>query len=194
MASQRYCGFPARLALNWGALLLFVCVSRAAPTVTEYSVKAAFLYNFAQFIHWPGESLPNGSESIVVGVFGRGDLPADLQTVDGRKIPGKGRNRVIVLKQMTSPDEIDHCQILLILHSAEARLPEIMRAVDSRSILTVLEDSPNLARDGGVINLIKTPGQRIRFEINIDAAKRANLKIDSPLLNVAKLVRNPQIE
>ena len=54
----------------------------------------------------------------------------------------------------------------------------------------MVEDEDDLGQIGAVINLVKTRGNRIRFEIDIDAAKRAELKIDSPLLNLARLVRD----
>lgn len=181
--------FIARFVLAWTVLCGFADGARGGEAASEYSVKAAFLYNFAQFVQWPSNAFASNSDPIVLGVFGDGNFPADLQALDGKTVPAHGQRRTIVLKHMSSPREIDHCQILFVLHDESSLLPEIIREVDSRNILTVIEDSEDLDRAGAVINLFKTQEKRIRFEIDVAAAKRAGLKIDSPLLNLAKLAR-----
>lgn len=180
---------PFRLVAIWAIVLQLAWPSQAGGALDEYSVKAAFLYNFAQFIQWPPGTYSSSRDAIVLGVLGGGEFPPDLQAISGRSVPGHGQNRVILLKHMTSPQEIDHCQILFILRSGDALLPEAIREAAARNILTVVEDADDLAQTGAVINLFKTGENRIRFEINVDAAKRADLTIDSPLLNLAKMVR-----
>ena len=48
-------------------------------------------------------------------------------------------------------------------------------------------ETEGFAQRGGVINFTKV-GDKIRFEINPEAAKRAQLKISSRLLRIATLV------
>jgi hypothetical protein len=43
---------------------------------------------------------------------------------------------------------------------------------------------------GGVAQLVLENG-RMRFVVNVDAARRANLKISSKLLNLARIVKDP---
>jgi len=45
------------------------------------------------------------------------------------------------------------------------------------------------AQSGGVINFV-TVEKKIRFEINLDAAERADLKISSKLLRLAQIVKD----
>lgn len=56
------------------------------------------------------------------------------------------------------------------------------------STLTV-GDSPEFAHEGGVIRLYLVD-DRVRFEINVDAAERAHLTISSKLLVLAHVVRD----
>ena len=58
--------------------------------------------------------------------------------------------------------------------------------MDGTSVLTV-GDEEGFARRGGVINFL-FENDRVRFEINVDAATRARLKISAKLLALAKLV------
>ena len=46
---------------------------------------------------------------------------------------------------------------------------------------------PNFARAGGIISL-KTVEDRIRFDINVDAANAADLKLSSKLLRLGNIV------
>ncbi len=60
-----------------------------------------------------------------------------------------------------------------------------------RPILTVA-DIPNIARAGGIIGL-KTVEDRIRFNINVDAANAADLKLSSKLLRLGNIVSGDAI-
>ena len=55
------------------------------------------------------------------------------------------------------------------------------------TVLTV-SDIDRFARRGGVIGLV-LEGDRIRFEVNLKAAERAQLRLSSDLLKLASIVR-----
>ncbi|TLY91327.1 MAG: YfiR family protein [Gammaproteobacteria bacterium] len=56
-----------RLAL----LLIAGGLLGAAQPVSEYQLKAVFLFNFAQFVEWPPAALPRESAPFVIGVLGK---------------------------------------------------------------------------------------------------------------------------
>ena len=70
-----------------------------------------------------------------------------------------------------------------------SRIADVVRRVGDLSVLTVGE-TQDLARHGAVINF-RIEDNRVRFDINVDAAKRSHLTISSKLLNLARIVRNP---
>ena len=74
----------------------------------------------------------------------------------------------------------------LISTSEEERLRAILDYLRDRPILTIA-DMPNFARAGGIISL-KTVEDRIRFDINVDAANAADLKLSSKLLRLGNIV------
>jgi len=55
-----------------------------------------------------------------------------------------------------------------------------------RSILTV-SDIENFASQGGIIGFIEQNG-KVRFEINLDAAQQSKIRINSRLLNLARII------
>jgi len=73
------------------ALLLALCAMRCAlarPT-PEYQVKAAFLFNFSQFVSWPPAAFRSASAPIVIAVLGRDPFGADLDAiVNGENVRG----------------------------------------------------------------------------------------------------------
>ena len=54
------------------ALLTLACgLAGAAAPVSEYQLKAVFLFNFAHFVEWPPAALPSDNAPFVIGVLVR---------------------------------------------------------------------------------------------------------------------------
>ena len=77
--------------------------------------------------------------------------------------------------------------MLFISASEESNLPAILKLLDGKAILTVSEIE-NFAKRGGIIKL-RRENNKIVFDINLEAAKRAGLAMNSQLLKLAKIVR-----
>jgi len=155
------------------------------PPPTEYQIKAAFLYNFAKFVEWPATALRDPGAPIIVAVLGEDPFGADLeQTLNGKSAGG----RRVLVRRFKGVRDLEFCHILFISPSEKEHLRETLRALKNSNILTVGE-SDGFARLGGMINFIPEEN-RVRFEINIDAADRAGLKISSKLLKLAKIIRD----
>lgn len=164
------------------ALLLAADVGRAQENQpSEYQVKAAFLYNFAQFVDWPATAFANDRSPLVIGIFGADPFGGELdQTVRGKT----HNSHPLAVKQLRSLSEATNsCHILFISPSEKKRLPEIFTSLGSASVLTVGE-TERFIESGGMINFILV-GTKVRFQINDAAAKHAGLKISSKLLNLA---------
>ncbi|OQY59645.1 MAG: hypothetical protein B6245_05575 [Desulfobacteraceae bacterium 4572_88] len=85
-------------------------------------------------------------------------------------------------------DEACGCHILFIDSTDEKRIRERLGAVKNQSVLTVGQTEGFAKKMGGVINFF-TEGKRLRFRVNIDAAKRAGLKFRAQLMMSAEVVR-----
>ncbi|MGH8058533.1 MAG: YfiR family protein [Candidatus Entotheonellia bacterium] len=176
-----------RKLLGVMALLSLWAIVHAAelPAPSEYQIKAAFLYNFAKFVEWPSRALPESSASITLCVLGEDPFGADLdRTIEGKTING----RAPVTRRLKTLQGVDVCQILFISASERRRMGQILEALKDKSLLTIGETEP-FARLGGVINFTMEQ-DKVRFEINVDAAERKGLKISSKLLKLAKVIRD----
>jgi hypothetical protein len=155
------------------------------PTLSEQQVKAAFLYYFIKFIDWPQEVFPEKNSPILVGVIGDDSLGRELdQSLRKKTING----RELVLRQIGWPGEVKGYHILLLCASEAKVIPAVLASVKGSPVLTVGEID-RFGEQGGIINFY-IEDKKVRFEINIDAAEKARLKISSQLLSLAKIVRD----
>lgn len=176
---------PVRIWLVLAALLLTMPTASAQRNVaSEYQLKAVFLFNFAQFVDWPPRALPPGDSPLVIGVLGDDPFQGALDnTVRGEQV----RHHPIVVQRYRRVEEIRVCHILFISNSEKGRLPQIFAALKDRSILTVGEDE-NFSRYGGIIRFYNAQN-KIRFRIDVEAARAASLTISSKLLRPAEIVQ-----
>jgi hypothetical protein len=150
----------------------------------EYAVKAAFLLNFCRYVEWPENAFAEPGSPLVLGVYGKDPFGPDLHNVVSNQKVGSHPIRVREVKTIGELPEFH----LVFFGSSDAKvLPELLRVCTSESVLTV-GDTLGFAHAGGCINFFRE-GQKIRFEINVDAVRQSGLKIRSELLNLARIVR-----
>jgi len=154
-----------------------------ADNTREYQIKAAFLYNFIQFVKWPGTTFSSSDAPFCIGILGDDPFGSTLDdTIQGEAIDG---HRLTIMR---SPriEELMGCQMIFVSRSEEGHVDEILSKLSSKAVLTVSE-VPNFANEGGDINFYIS-SEKIRFEINPQAARQAGLKVSSQLLALGKIV------
>jgi len=150
-----------------------------AQSLTEYQVKAAFLYNFAKFIEWPGDIFATPESPVQICVLGENPFGGDLDhIVQGKSVSG---HPVKVRALPRNGQDVRSCQIVFATAPALARLKPALTPSGSRGILIVSE---NTAGEDTMINFV-LENDRVRFEVNNKAAAAAGLKISSKLLALA---------
>ena len=155
-----------------------------AQGAREYELKAAYLYNFAKFVEWPAGTFPDDGAPIVVAVVGDDPFRGSLDSVGGKSANG----RQVVVRRMNVGQDLRFCQVLFVSSSEKRRLAQIVASIQGASVLTVGE-MEGFATSGGMIRLTMED-DKVRFEINAGAARRARLKVSSKLLSLAKGVIN----
>ena len=170
------------LALLLACFLSYQAVAIAEDVITEYQVKAAFLYNFSHFVTWPA-SPGDRFRLCVVGDNPFGEL---LDALIGKTV----NDSILVVEQHTSLDRIHGCQLAYISRSLESRVNRVLAELASQPILTV-SDIESFTDAGGMIQL-RLADHKVRFEINAAAANQAGLTISSKLLSLATRVKTGQ--
>jgi hypothetical protein len=156
---------------------------KAQSQVDEYRLKAAFLFHFAQFVEWPTEALGNIGDSFVLCTVGDDPFHGDLEeTIRGKTIDG----RTVRIRHLKRKQEPRGCNVLFIDKDESSNVVQWAAALRRTSVLTVGE-SNNFLQQGGMIRVF-VEDQKIRFEINQEAAESANLRVSSRLLLLARTV------
>jgi hypothetical protein len=152
--------------------------------VSETQIKAAFIYNFTKFVQWPSEAFPSKETPITIGIFGETPLAAELSAiVAGRTVNG----RPIVVTAVRTPEDVAPLQLLFVSAAQDASFGTLGPALMDSAVLTVGE-SPEFSAANGAIVFVRQNG-KLRFEINMTAAKHARLKISGELQKLAAAVR-----
>ena len=162
-------------------LLLPESTGAQAKTASEYEIKAAFLYNFARYVEWPSTT-PASAEGFVVTVLGEDPFGEALEVMRDRTVG----DRQLVVRRVARVEDVGASRILFISRSEAEDLPRILQRLGPAPVLTVGE-SPQFAERGGMIRF-RRDGDRIGFDINVDSAQRAGLRVSSQLLKLARIV------
>ncbi len=149
----------------------------------ERQIKVAFLYNFVKFVDWPIEVLPKSGDTISICVLSDDPVYEALETIDGKNVKG----RRLTVRRMDAVKDLASCHVAFFGITEEKRLPQFIRGLQGSSVLTVGEID-RFAQSGGIINLVVV-NNKVRFEINVDRAERAHLKLGSQLLSMATIVK-----
>lgn len=178
---------------RWGFIALFFGMLLLRPhgggceTVTgsEYAVKIGFIYNFANFVTWPVEAFEKSPEELLLCLASDTPSADVLYKLEGKRVKG----RTIKVVAYRDGACLEKSQILFLATQDKTFIQKVLPATATRSILTVGEVE-GFTRMGGIINFF-TESNRLRFQINIDAARRAGLKLSSQLLGSARIVKEP---
>lgn len=174
------------MAKLWNAIVLFAGLAMAAGsqaqvTATPEEVKAAFIYQFAAFVEWPA-SAPR-REAFIVGVAGDERIGAELRRISAsREVLG----RPVRVVEVASAADAANLDILFIGREFAGAPAPLIRAALARHTLVVSDIEDGLAH-GSIINF--DTRERVRFEISLDSAQKAGLRLSSRLLSVAVRVR-----
>ncbi len=178
-----------RFPSNWAVLTLVLTLfwqraSAQTSTLREYEIKAAYLYQFANYTAWPPAALGDKDAPFILGIYGENPFSDILNGFTNKFV----HDRPIRIKKCSRLDEAKDCHLLFISSSEKNNLPAILPYLKTRSILTVA-DTPSFLDLGGIINLT-TANNKVGFEINLAAAEEAKLKISSQVLGLAKKTRS----
>ncbi|GAL84719.1 hypothetical protein MYP_1947 [Sporocytophaga myxococcoides] len=146
----------------------------------EYSLKAAFIYRFTEYVDWGG--LKN-SEEFKIAILGDTPLTANLIDIAENVAVG---NREISVEEFDNLNEIDDCQILFVSRDSTTPLQAILNKFERRETLIVTEKD-GYGEKGACINFFLSES-KIRFEVNLVAVEKAGLGVSSQLLQHAVVI------
>jgi hypothetical protein len=155
----------------------------AQSNTAEYQLKAAFIFHFAQLVDWPPDALGPSNRALTLCIADENALPGLLESmVQGKQIA----SHPLQVRHLLEKDNPRFCDLLFIVRQDKKRTAAPLKAVNNAPILTVGE-SDEFLQQGGIIGFCYQEN-KIRFDINLPAARRANIKVSSRLLLLANSV------
>lgn len=172
--------FPKKLGAIGCLLIYSVMAMHPSPGYAddeaEYTLKAAFLYNFAIFTTWPTRS----TENFNLCIYGKDPFGKNFDALMKTK---KINEKTVDIHRISAIDRLSQCQLVYISRSVIGDLANIIATLADKPVLTVA-DSPEAARKGVVINM-NVIEDKVTFEANLLMAKKAELNLSSQLLRLA---------
>ncbi len=177
----------ARLAIVMLAALAGLCPTRRAlgegEGSSEYALKAAFLFHFAQFVEWPAGSFAATNSPFVYCTTGTDPFQGVLDaTLNGKTTGGRG----FEVRHLKQAREAQGCHLLFVGIEQEKQTSSAVTQLQGAPVLIVGESAGFVER-GGTIGF-SVEENKVRFEINLEAAGKSKLKISAKLLALAKNV------
>jgi hypothetical protein len=167
------------------AILSLTATIHAQQRPTEYQVKAAYPFNFGKFVKWPPSAASDTDFAICL--LGSDPFQGTLESiVSGERIDGKP----VAVRHLNSAEDAAGCKIVFVSNSEQERLGPVMAALRRAPVLTV-SDADRFVDHNGIIQFVMD-GDRVRFQVNLSAAKNAGLVLSSELLKVATAVKGQE--
>jgi len=164
------------LALIFSTL---IPIDTYADNISEYKIKAGFIYNFARFTQWPDNDV-----DLKICIYGEDPFGHYIDTLNAKKVSF----RTIKIIRTSIIENIKPCHVafLNIKPTEEHQFKKVIDSIKDANVLT-MSDTKN-AIDNGVMVAFEIINNRVSFNINYTAAKQAGLKISSQLLMISKKV------
>lgn len=170
------------------AILGYLCCSINPPAMAqdlsgEYSLKAAFLYNFAKFTEWPTASFVDSRAPFVICALGHDSFGPNLDNLAGKML----RDRPLVTKRLLGDDNLIGCHLLYVSPGELKRAPHILQTLQKAPVLTVC-DTEGCAESGFMLNM-RIVENRVTLDLNLEVVAQTPLKLSSQLIKLTRIVK-----
>jgi len=156
---------------------------RAQDYHAEYTLKAAFLYNFTKFVEWPEAAGPKGTDPFTLCLVGDA-FGSSIDSLEGKAV----RGHPLAIRKNPPTSAFKNCHLLFVSTEDIPRFITTLAGLQTSPVLTVC-DSPGCAEHGLMIN-IRMSDNRVSIEVNLEAIQHTPLKVSSQLLKLARIVKN----
>jgi len=167
------------------ALLLAVLLpaGTSAQDATDARLRAAFLFNFIQYVEWPSNPVSTLDAPLLIGIYQDPELAAAaISMVEGRTVGG----RTVAVRVLSRPDQVEDLFVLYVGSTDPLEIARGLNEVEGRPVLTV-GYADGFAARGGMINFV-LEDRRMKFEVNRKATEESGLRLSSQLLRLARIV------
>jgi hypothetical protein len=155
-----------------------ICLLSVRPVFAQTSsyaeLQAAYIFNFAKYIKWPGSRL-----TFVIGIYGESDIEKELRlAMNEKKVGGHS----IEIRIITSIEQISECNIIYLPRASSRELNLVRTSSGGKNVLIVTEE--DLIKKGASISFV-VEDDRLKFKLKRSALKESGLMATDGLLKIA---------
>ncbi|MBN1597177.1 MAG: YfiR family protein [Bacteroidales bacterium] len=158
-------------------IIALLCAVIFNLSAQEEKYIGLFVYNFTKYFNWP-ESMKKGD--FVMQVIGHKSVYDELVRLTAGKKIG---NQNIVVKHLTSIEELRRSHIIFIGHWQSKYLQDVLNSVGNYPVLIITE-MEGMLDQGSAINFIIRDGT-IKFEMSTSNVIKHQLKTDPRIRELA---------
>lgn len=148
-----------------------------SESAREYLLKAVFVYNFAKFVDWPATAFATDHPPLIVCIHGHAAFSQFAAAMKGKSIA----NRPTEVRGADRSGAPASCHLAFaggdVSDAADAADAQELVHSEAAGAFTV-SDARNFVRSGGMVGLI-TVDNKMRFEVNLSASRRAGIRINA---------------
>lgn len=165
-----------RLLMLVAILVAQAPVPTFAENISEYTIKAGFIYNFAKFTQWPDDT-----QELKICIYGKDPFGRNIDSLNGKISNG----RTITVVRTKLIDEVRTCHIafLNIIPPDRYLFERALKKISGSHVLTI-SDAPYVT-DFGVMIGMRINDDKIAFDVNHTVAQASKLEISAKLLKLA---------
>ena len=138
--------------------------------------KALFMYNFTKYLEWPDDYRQG---DFIIAILGESPLSDELKIIAEKKKVGF---QTIVIKNISSTDQIAKCHIIYIAKSKSGSIGDVKSKLATSSTV-IITDNPGSIGKGAGINYVVNDGKQL-FEISKSNVEKQNIKVGADLLSL----------
>lgn len=172
-------------------IVIFICLvssffvkpAQAQGLYSEYEIKGVFIGSLAKYMTLSAKAF-NNPRKIRMGILGEDPFGTKIdQICRGRKIDG----RVWEIYRAKDIKNLLSCQIIFVCNSEKDKIEDICMALKNTHILSIADQIDNFCQLGGIVNFTNS---KAVFEINMEAAKRAEITVDGKFIKSLKSLKS----
>ena len=148
----------------------------------ENELKANYLFKFANYVRWPSSAFPSLNSALSLCIVGEDPFGAALDNAVGDQ---RIDSRSVVVRRLKQIGRESGCHILYVGISDSQRARQTLDTIRGTNVLTVTDAH---GPETGIINFV-VKDNRLRFNIDDDAADQNGLVLSSKLLSLAVNVK-----
>lgn len=156
-----------------GLWLIMFFINHTA-SAQESKFKALFIQKFIEYTNWP-----DNRNEVVVGVFGNSQVLLELEKFSNSK------RRYSIVK-IAGAGDIAKCDVIYLPEAQDRNFDLVIQATVNKNVLLITDNS-SFAGRGSCISFY-LEDSKLKFIVNQDAVKKANLRLSSALLSLAKVM------